>query len=141
MARHARRKAFVIMVSSPRAVGRYAICSKRFLQNQESAHSSVCGIPQRLTALLATAAKWFRCRGAGSSDRAIVDLQRIDYDWTKLRCESKTGPATFRVNVSRGSCIGTRYRVSVSGRLAVLSWLPANILAATMEKDEALTDC
>lgn len=80
---------------------------------------------------------------SGSSDRAIVDLQQGDYEeLDQMNAAKPYAKAAFRVNQPQdlGIALARAIRVSVSGRPGgVYLDLPANVLAATMEKDEALT--
>lgn len=79
---------------------------------------------------------------SGSSDRAIVDLQQGDYEeLDQMNAAKPYAKAAFRVNQPQdlGIALARAIRVSVSGRPGgVYLDLPANVLAATMEKDEAL---
>ncbi|MDK9477054.1 thiamine pyrophosphate-binding protein, partial [Klebsiella pneumoniae] len=78
-----------------------------------------------------------------SRERAIVDLQPGDYEaQDKMNAAKPYAKAEFRVNQPQdlGIALARAIRVSVSGRPGgVYLDLPANVLAATMEKDEALT--
>ncbi len=80
---------------------------------------------------------------SGSSDRAIVDLQQGDYEeLDQMNAAKPYAKAAFRVNQPQdlGIALARAIRVSVSGGPGgVYLDLPANVLAATMEKDEALT--
>ncbi len=80
---------------------------------------------------------------SGSSDRAIVDLQQGDYEeLDQMNAAKPYAKAAFRVNQPQdlGIALARAIRVSVSGRLAVFILICQQMsLAATMEKDEALT--
>lgn len=79
---------------------------------------------------------------SGSSDRAIVDLQQGDYEeLDQMNAAKPYAKGAFRVNQPQdlGIALARAIRVSVSGRPGgVYLDLPANVLAATMEKNTAV---
>ncbi len=81
---------------------------------------------------------------SGSSDRAIVDLQQGDYEeLDQMNAAKPYAKAAFRVNQPQdlGIALARAIRVSVSGRpwREFILICQQMSLAATMEKDEALT--
>jgi len=78
---------------------------------------------------------------SGSSDRAIVDLQQGDYEeLDQMNAAKPYTKASFRVNRPEdlGIALARAVRAAVSGRPGgVYLDLTADVLAATMDKDEA----
>jgi len=78
---------------------------------------------------------------SGSSDRAIIDLQQGDYEeLDQMNIAKPFAKASFRVNRPQdiGIALARAIRTAVSGRPGgVYLDLPADMLSAVMDKDEA----
>lgn len=146
MARHAQAEGIRYIGFRHEQSAGYAAAASGFLTQKPGICLTVSapGFLNGLTALANATVNGFpMIMISGSSDRAIVDLQQGDYEeLDQMNAAKPYAKAAFRVNQPQdlGIALARAIRVSVSGRPGgVYLDLPANVLAATMEKDEALT--
>ncbi|MFP1527215.1 oxalyl-CoA decarboxylase [Escherichia coli] len=146
MARHAQAEGIRYIGFRHEQSAGYAAAASGFLTQKPGICLTVSapGFLNGLTALANATVNGFpMIMISGSSDRAIVDLQQGDYEeLDQMDAAKPYAKAAFRVNQPQdlGIALARAIRVSVSGRPGgVYLDLPANVLAATMEKDEALT--